>query len=184
MKQIILCVTTLLLLGGCASNYKVKEESSKNSILTEVPKWFIDKKKTSGLLKNKEPDRYIYGVGSAVSASLQIAVDKANMQAKADLADQIRSYVNKNVKYVAEETGSETSNSLNTATQTDTDNIIRNINVTGYEEWKKGVFVTSAQQYRVYVGLKWTRGEKNVLNDLIPMDLLVRQSESISSSSE
>lgn len=175
----LLAVATILALSGCASNYKVKQESSEANVLTQVPAWFIEEqKRTTGLII-KRRNEYIYGVGSAVSASLQIAIDKATMQAKADLGDQIRSSVNKTTEYAAQESGSETSASLVTETASTTVNTITDINVTGYQEWKKAVFVTASQQYRVYVGLKWTRGDDNVLNDLIPLDLISRVSEDV-----
>ena len=167
-----LLIMALILLTGCASNYKVKQESTEKNVLSTVPGWFIDEqKKTEGLLFKKR-NGYIFGVGSAVSASLQIAIDKATMQAKADLADQVRSYVNKTTEYAAQEQGSETSASLVTETGSLVTYKVSNINISGYEMWKQEVFVTQAQQYRVYVGLKWTRGEDNSLNDLIPEDLL------------
>lgn len=167
-----LLVGVLILATGCASNYKVKQESTEKNVLNEVPGWFIDEqKKTEGLLF-KRRNGYIFGVGSAVSASLQIAIDKATMQAKADLADQVRSYVNKTTEYAAQEKGTETSEVLITETGSLVTNKLSNINIAGYEMWKQEVFVTKSQQYRVYVGLKWTRGEDNSLNDLIPEDLL------------
>lgn len=172
MNSKFLLVAAMLLTTGCASNYNVKNESDDGQILTQVPKWYIDSEEQRGLLDRKNKHSYIYGVGSAVSASLQIAIDKATMQAKADLADQIRSYINKDLEYAAAEKGSESSESLETEMRLTTRNLISNMNVAGYEEWNKGVFVTAQQQYRVYVGLKWTRSKKNVLNDLIPADIL------------
>lgn len=165
MKLVLLGV---MLLASCSSNYTVKNESEDGQILTKVPEWYIDSEESRGLLDRNNKHKYIYGVGSAVSASLQMAIDKATMQAKADLADQIKSYVSKNLEFGAAEIGSETSESLETQTRLQTQNLIDNMNVTGYEEWNKGVYVTAAQQYRVYVGLKWTRSDRNVLNDLIP----------------
>ena len=171
-----LLIMVLLLVTGCASNYKVKQESTEKNVLSKVPAWFIDEqKKTNGLLFKKR-NGYIFGVGSAVSASLQIAIDKATMQAKADLADQVRSYVNKTTEYAAQEQGSETSASLVTETGSLVTNKVVNINIAGYEMWKQEVFVTKAQQYRVYVGLKWTRSDENAVNALIPQDLLVGRS--------
>ena len=168
MNVKMLLVASLLLTTGCANNYNVKNESKEGQILTQVPEWYITSEENRGLFDRKNKHGYIYGVGSAVSASLQMAIDKATMQAKADLADQIQSFVSKDLEFAAAESGTETSESLETQTRLMTQNLIEKMNVTGYEEWNKGVFVTAANQYRVYVGLKWTRSKKNVLNDLIP----------------
>ena len=82
MNVKMLLVAAMLLTTGCASNYNVKNESDDGQILTQVPKWYIDSEEQRGLLDRKNKHSYIYGVGSAVSASLQIAIDKATMQAK------------------------------------------------------------------------------------------------------
>ena len=59
-----------------------------------------------------------------------------------------------------------------TETNSRVTNVVENLAPVGYEEWNKAVTVTATNQYRVYVGLKWTRGKKNRLNDLISSDLI------------
>ena len=38
----LLVVAVLMLTVGCASNYKVKQESTENTILNLIPEWYID----------------------------------------------------------------------------------------------------------------------------------------------
>ena len=38
----LLAVVVLMLTVGCASNYKVEQESTENSILRLIPEWYID----------------------------------------------------------------------------------------------------------------------------------------------
>ena len=168
----LLVVAVLMLTVGCGSNYKVKQESTENTILNLIPEWYIDSEEKRGLLDRKNKHGYIYGVGTAVSSNLQLAVEKAMMIAKADLADQIAGQVNKDTEYSVVEAGDESSVEMATETNSSVKNVVRQISPVGYEEWNKSVLVTAKQQYRVYVGLKWTRSKKNRLSDLISSDLV------------
>ena len=168
----LLAVVVLMLTVGCASNYKVEQESTENSILRLIPEWYIDSEEKRGLTDRKNKHGYIYGVGTAVSSNLQLAVEKAMMIAKADLADQIAGQVNKGTEYTVVEAGDESSVEMVTETNSVVRNTVGKIAPVGYEEWNKAVMVTAKQQYRVYVGLKWTRSKKNVLGDLISSDIV------------
>jgi hypothetical protein len=168
----LLAIAALMLTVGCASNYKVKQESSDSSILNLIPEWYIDSEEKRGLLDRKNKHGYIYGVGTAVSSNLQLAVEKAMMIAKADLADQIAGQVNKDTEYTVAEAGDESSVEMSTETNSVVRNTVGKIAPVGYEEWNKAVMVTAKQQYRVYVGLKWTRSKKNALGDLISSDIV------------
>lgn len=168
----VLTLVTLALVVGCTSTYKVKQESTDGSILTTIPAWYIESEEKRGLLDRKNKHNYIYGVGTSISSNLQLAVEKAMMIAKADLADQIAGRVNKNTDYTVIEAGEESSTEMATETNSRVSNIVDNLAPVGYEEWNKSVFVTAKQQYRVYIGLKWTRSNQNRLNDLISPDLV------------
>jgi hypothetical protein len=168
----LLAVVVLMLTVGCASNYKVEQESTENSILRLIPEWYIDSEEKRGLTDRKNKHGYVYGVGTAVSSNLQLAVEKAMMIAKADLADQIAGQVNKDTEYTVVEAGDESSVEMVTETNSVVRNAVGKIAPVGYEEWNKAVMVTAKQQYRVYVGLKWTRSKKNVLGDLISSDIV------------
>ena len=170
MKPFIMMLVVIFA-AGCSSTYKVKQESSENSILTKIPEWYIESEESRGLLDRKNKHKYIYGVGTAVSSNLQLAIEKATIIAKADLADQIAGQINKDTSYQVVEEGSESSDQVAMATDSTVKNVVRNVSPVGYEEWNKAVLITATNQYRVYVGLKWTRGKKNQLNDLISTDL-------------
>ena len=72
----LLAVVVLMLTVGCASNYKVEQESTENSILRLIPEWYIDSEEKRGLTDRKNKHGYVYGVGTAVSSNLQLAVEK------------------------------------------------------------------------------------------------------------
>jgi len=159
-------IVVLLLLTGC-STYKVKRESSKDSILTKIPEWYIESEESRGLLDRKNKHNYIYGVGTSVSSNLQLAIEKAMIIAKADLADQIAGQINKTTTYNVVEEGTEGTDQIAMSSGNEVNNVVKNISPVGYEEWNKAVFITASNQYRVYIGLKWTRSDKNHLSDLI-----------------
>jgi len=165
MKLLVMVLAVLI--TGCSSTYKVKEESTENQILTKIPEWYITSEENRGLLDRKNKNNYIYGVGTAVSSNLQLAIEKATIVAKADLADQIAGQINKDTSYSVAEQGSESSEEVAMATDSTVKNVVRNVSPVGYEEWNKAVLITASNQYRVYVGLKWTRSSKNHLSDLI-----------------
>jgi len=170
--KVLLAISVLALTFGCSSTYKVKKESTESSPLTRIPEWYIDSEEKRGLLDRKNKHNYIYGVGTSVSSNLQLAIEKAMMIAKADLADQIAGRVNKDTSYTVTEAGEEFTIETATETNSTVRNVVENIAPVGYEEWNKSVLLTSTNQYRVYIGLKWTREKKNALNDLISRDLI------------
>ena len=86
-------MTLSLLLTNCASQYKIKTEKSKT--LNEVPKWYVndfsDKKACDTPTFGKNKDKMcIFGVGTAVSPDLQLAIEKGMMVAKSEMADIIK----------------------------------------------------------------------------------------------
>jgi hypothetical protein len=76
MKALLAVAVLMLTVVGCASNYKVKQESTENSILSLIPEWYIDSEEKRGLLDRKNKHGYIYGVGTAVSSNLQLALKR------------------------------------------------------------------------------------------------------------
>ena len=86
-----------LTLANCAqSTYTVDLEANKEGrLLNEVPQWYVDAQIEKGLIKNRDAEDYIYAVGQGSSPDLQLAVEKAIMIAKANLADQLEGEMNK-----------------------------------------------------------------------------------------
>ncbi len=141
-----------LLLTNCASQtYKIKKEGNKT--VTKGPAWYMAdiaekeacNKKRFGKTKNKE---CIYGVGTAVSPSLELAIDKAKMIAKAEMADIIQGEMNKRAELYITEVGQENNKQVVTKVESTIVNIISKTKVQGYEEWNKAVYETGDGQYR------------------------------------
>ena len=166
MIKIILIALLSLTLANCADKtYKVKQEADVKDgrVLDKIPQWFVDAKIDKGLLTDRDANDYIYGVGSGVSPDLQLAIDKAIMVAKSNLADQLQGEMNKTATLYITEVGKEGNKQVATKIESTIVNVIKDTKVQGYEEWNKSVMETPNGTYRVYIGLKYGVGDANKL---------------------
>jgi hypothetical protein len=166
MIKIILIALLSLALANCADKtYKVKQEAKVEDgrILNKVPQWFVDAQVDKGLIKDRDADDYIYGVGSGVSPDLQLAIDKAIMVAKSNLADQLQGEMNKTASLYVTEVGQEGNKQIASKVESTIVNVIKDTKVQGYEEWNKAILETPVGSYRVYIGLKYGVGDANKL---------------------
>jgi hypothetical protein len=169
-SKIVVAITALsLFLVACGSTHTIKQEATFNSddsvkqVLNEVPQWYIDAEVKKGLITNRDADQFIYGVGTSVSPDLQLAINKATMVAKADLADQINGELNARSEQFITELGQEGNKQVASRVEETIVNTISATTVVGYDEFAKDIFITADQNYRVYVGLKWGYNENNKL---------------------
>ena len=159
-----------LTLANCAqTQYPVKREANvdEGRVLNQVPQWQVDAQIEKGLIKNRDANEYIYAVGQGTSPDLQLAVEKAVMVAKANLADQLQGEMNKRTELYVTEVGQEGSKEVASKVESTIVNVIQKIKVQGYEEWNKDVYETPSGEYRVYVGLKIGVGDANRLAEYI-----------------
>ena len=156
-----------VLVSACSKTVKIDHEGqTKSGMLEEVPKQFVEKEGKKGFL-NKKDQFYLYGVGVATSPDLQLAMDKATMIAKADLADVMHGEMNKNANVFIQEIGAEGNKVVNSKAESTIVNMIKQTKVQGYEQWKIAVSITGDNEYRVYMGLQLPLGELNKLAELI-----------------
>jgi len=162
---------TLLALGltNCSqSNYKVKKEVNKEGrTLDKVPQWYIDAKVDKGFIFEKDANLYIYSVGQGNSPDLQLAIEKAMMIAKAELADKLQGQMNKQTELYVTEIGSEGDKKVVSKIEETIVNVVRGTMIQGYESWEKAVYETPNGEYRVYIGLKMGVGNANMLAEYI-----------------
>ena len=165
MIKTILIALLALTLTNCAQNtYKVKQEATeKNRVLNQVPQWYIDAGVEEGLIFNRDADLYVYGVGQGSSPDLQLAIEKAMMIAKAELADKLHGQMNKRSDLYITEIGKEGNKEVASKIEETIVNVVKNTMIQGYEMWEKAVYETPNNQYRVYVGLKMGVGDANRL---------------------
>ena len=168
MKTILIALLALTL-TNCASNtYKVKQEAKEEGrVLNQVPQWYIDAKVEDGIIFNRDADLYVYGVGQGASPDLQLAIEKAMMIAKAELADKLHGEMNKRTDLYITEIGKENNKQVASKIEETIVNVVKKTKIQGYEMWEKAVYETPNGQYRVYVGLKMGVGKANKLAEYI-----------------
>ena len=150
---------------ACANkSYTIKKEGNKT--VKKVPAWYMADiaeskacdKKRFGKSKNKE---CIYGVGTAVSPALELAIDKAKMIAKAEMADIIKGEMNKKIKIFVSELGNTQNKTIVNDVESALVNHIKETPVRGYEVFAQEVTMTTNGYYRAWIGLRLPLGEFN-----------------------
>ena len=173
MKVIVIALLALGLTNCSQSNYKVNKEVNKEGrVLDKVPQWYIDAKVDKGFIFNKNADKFIFAVGQGNSPDLQLAIEKAMMIAKAELADKLQGQMNKRTDLYITEIGSEGNKKVVSKIEETIVNVVRDTMIQGYEAWEKAVYETPNGEYRVYIGLKIGVGDANRLADYIAKSAL------------
>ena len=166
MKQVKVITALLMsvMLTNCASNYNIKSE--KGNVVDKVPKWYMadinDSKACDKKIFGKDKDKVcIYGVGTAVSPDLNLAIEKAKMLAKAELADIIKGEMNKESKQFITELGKTETKTIVSEVESVLVNVIKDTKVRGYEIFEQDVTLTKNNYYRAWIGLRLPMGEFN-----------------------
>ena len=168
MKVIIMILLALGLTNCAQTNYKVKQEvKEEGRVLNQVPQWYVDAKIEKGYIFNKDADKFVYAVGQGNSPDLQLAIEKAMMIAKAELADKLHGQMNKRTDLYITEIGSEGNKKVVSKIEQTIVNVVKATMIQGYEAWEKDVYETPNGEYRVYIGLKMGVGDSNKLAEYI-----------------
>ena len=168
MKTILIALLALTLTNCAGNTYKVKQEAKEEGrVLNQVPQWYIDAKVDKGLIINRDANLYVYGVGQGSSPDLQLAIEKAMMIAKAELADKLHGEMNKRTELYITEIGNEGNKEVASKIEEVIVNVVKKTKIQGYEMWEKAVYETPNQEYRVYIGLKMGVGDANKLAEYI-----------------
>ena len=169
MIKIIMIALLALTLTNCAKNtYKVKQEAKEETrVLNQVPQWYIDARVDKGVILNRDANLFIYAVGQGNSPDLQLAIEKAMMVAKAELADKLQGQMNKRTDLYITEVGNEGSKQVASKIEETIVNVVKETMIQGYEQWEKSVYETPDGEYRVYVGVKMGVGDANKLAEYI-----------------
>ena len=168
MKTIMIALLALTLTNCAQQTYKVKQEAKEEGrVLNQVPQWYIDAKVEKGLIKNRNANDYVYAVGQGSSPDLQLAIEKAMMIAKAELADKLHGQMNKRTDLYITEVGNEGNKEVASKIEETIVNIVKDTMIQGYEMWEKAVYETPEGEYRVYIGLKMGVGDANKLAEYI-----------------
>ena len=164
LKYIMIALIGISMTACANKTYSIKKEGNKT--VKKVPAWYMADiaeskacdKKRFGKTKNKE---CIYGVGTAVSPSLELAIDKAKMIAKAEMADIIQGEMNKKIKIFVSELGNTQNKTIVNDVESALVNHIKDTPVRGYEVFAQEVTMTTGGYYRAWIGLRLPLGEFN-----------------------
>ena len=164
LKYIMIALIGFSMTACANKTYSIKKEGNKT--VKKVPAWYMADiaenkacdKKRFGKSKNKE---CIYGVGTAVSPSLELAIDKAKMIAKAEMADIIKGEMNKKIKIFVSELGNTQNKTIVNDVESALVNHIKETPVRGYEVFAQEVTMTTNGYYRAWIGLRLPLGEFN-----------------------
>ena len=153
-----------ILMSACSQTYKIKSETGK--VMNQVPKWYMaeysEKKACDTKTFGKGKDKMcIFGVATAVSPDLQLAIEKGKMLAKSELADIIAGEMNKQSKQFITELGKTNTKTVVSEVESVLVNQIKNTPVRGYEIFAQDVTLTKNGYYRVWIGLRLPLGEYN-----------------------
>ena len=164
MIKLVSVVAAGLLMANCSATYKMKSEKGK--VLNEVPKWYMadfsEKQACDTPTFGKNKDKMcIFGVGTAVSPDLNLAIEKGMMIAKAELADIIKGEMNKSSKQFITELGKNQNKTTVSEVDSTIVNLIKDTPVRGYEIFAKDVTITKQKYYRAWIGLRLPMGEYN-----------------------
>ena len=153
-----------LLVANCSATYNMKSEKGK--VLNQVPKWYMadfsESKACDTPIFGKDKDKMcIFGVGTAVSPDLNLAIEKGMMIAKAELADIIKGEMNKSSKQFITELGKTHNKTTVSEVESTIVNLIKDTPVRGYEIFAKDVTITKQGYYRAWIGLRLPMGQYN-----------------------
>ena len=156
-------------LAGCSTIspiYSIKSEQGE--VMSEVPKWFMADYSTIKPCSSDKEDLCLFGAGTSVSPDLSLAIEKAKMIAKAEIADVVNGQMNKNSKQFTTEIGKAGDRKVISEVESVLVNTIKETPVRGYEVFKQDVTITTAGHYRAFVGIRLPMGSINKMYNFTP----------------
>jgi len=167
MQSKLIPLALALALVGCASSNKkdtsvppavaqaqqakAAESARVQQIASDIPDWFI---------KPPQNESMLYAAATAASPDLQLAIDKAVNDAKAQLADRLNGEMSGKMKRFIEESGSASDPQLLQETSKVTSALFTSVNLAGYRVSDKKI-VPQGTLFRAYTLLEYPIGEAN-----------------------
>lgn len=161
MLKYIMAVA-FVVMSGCSYNsamYEIVKEETQ--MVNSVPKWFMADYTEIKQCGEDNKNLCIFGAGTSVSPDLNLAIEKAKMIAKSELADIIKGEMNKSSKQFITEVGETHNKSVVAEVESVLVNTIKETPVRGYEIFAQDVTQTTNGYYRAYVGLRLPMGKLN-----------------------
>lgn len=164
-KQLLATVGFAVLLGACAADpgspqaiLEAEQEIAeyKQEIVADqvddIPDWFIDP---------PVADMAVYAVGSARSTNLDMALTKATLSAKRQLADRLSGELTEKIREFASEIGEGDNLEVIEELERATANVVRKTAVHGYRVADKEIQPALGGRFQVYILLEYGSEEIN-----------------------
>jgi hypothetical protein len=164
MKKYLL-IPAIVALTACSGMTTIKTENSKEK---QVPTWYLEYadigSEASAWYKPWDRNGMYYAVAEDVSPSMEMAVKKATLKAKAKIADRVAGEMNNKTTINYSETGSPANpvgkaNASDVIINTITDHVLRTYGV----EKKLVTYNQDQGNYRAFVMLKISQGDVQAL---------------------
>ena len=158
-------VVSTVVLSACASpkpgtpeaaaqqEKEMREQAAKaaKSTVDEAPKWFAQPPVDATA---------IFATGTANSSDMQMAMDRAMLTAKRELANQLNARLSSKMKEFVNEVGGANDAQLNRQVEIATQNVVTDVNLAGFRREDAKV-VAQGPQFRAYVLLRYPLGDAN-----------------------
>ena len=151
----IFILVSFVLLQSCATDPKVAAEKREaeyaKGTIKEQPKWFE---------KLKNDKKILYAKGTAVSKDMQLSIDKATLNARISLADQLNGHISANMKQFVKESGIDEDTEMYSEVEKVVKSSVKETSTIGYREYKSET-IASGSKYRTYYVLQYPIGKAN-----------------------
>jgi len=114
-------------------------------VVEQAPSWYVSPPSDTG---------YMYGAGTATSGDLQFAIDKASLNAKRAVADQVHSKLSADMKDYLEESGGSIAAPAAVHDERTVHNVVAEVDLQGYEVMQRKV-VPAGGGYRAFVLVRY-----------------------------
>ncbi|HTX49394.1 MAG TPA: LPP20 family lipoprotein, partial [Caulobacteraceae bacterium] len=108
------------------------------AVVDQAPSWYVTPPSDPG---------YMYGAGTATSGDLQFAIDKASLNAKRAVADQVNSKLSADQKDFLQESGSSYQAAATMQDERTVHNVVAEVDLEGYQVTERKV-LPSGSGYR------------------------------------
>ena len=156
MKKLFVALPLVALLVGCSGMTDLKTVDNKKQ---QVPSWYLEyadsTNETTAWYKPWDKTGFVYAVGEDVSPSMEMAVRKATLKAKAKMADRVRGELTNRTIIKYEETSTAQSPVGRSQAQDTYVNVIAETVLQNYGLAKKEVLYDKQRRnYRAFVMIK------------------------------
>lgn len=167
MQKIILITLIVSALTGCSSMTSIQKVDNEDVNTKQVPKWYLDHADTGSEAdgwKFWKRNGYFYAVAEDVSPSMEMALKKATLKAKAKIIDRVNGEMNNRTTMAYNEQGlPENPQGYQQAEDVIVNLIAESVLRTYALEKKMIIYNPDMRNYRAFVLMKITKADVDAL---------------------